>query len=299
MRPFKGYLFILGATLFWGVSATLAKVLFTRHVDTLVLVQMRMTLSCIILLAFFLLFKRHLLRVRAGDLYRFALLGIAGMAGSNFTYYFTIRETNVATAILLQDMAPLLVVAYAAASGDESLGLRKIGAGLLSFAGCYLVVAGRDFSGFSMSRIGLLSGIGSAACWAFTNVWLRRLLKRYSVWTCLIYALLFASVFWMAINPPWSVASAGYTPSLWAVFFGFAMISILIPHSFYFAGIRELTASQAIITATFEPVVAILSAFMILGELLTGVQLAGAAIVLVAVAVLQLGPSPQEAADNA
>src|SRR5260221_582012 len=223
MRLFRGYLFILGATLFWGVSATVAKVLFSRQVDTLILVQMRMTLSCIVLLAFFLLFKRHLLRVRVGDLYRFALLGIAGMAGANFTYYFTIRETNVATRILLQYMAPLLVLAYAAASGDESLGFKKITAGVVSFAGCFLVVAGRGFSSFSLSRIGLLSGIGSAFCWAFTNVWLRRLLKRYNVWTCLIYAFLFASIFWLLINPPWNIVAAGYPASLWGVFFGVAM----------------------------------------------------------------------------
>ena len=247
MKSFRGYLLILVATLFWGVSATVAKLLFSRQVDTLVLVQMRMTLSCIVLLTFFLLFKRHLLRVRIKDLYRFALLGIVGAAGSNFTYYFTIQQTNVATAILLQYMAPLLVLAYAAASGDESLGIRKITAGAVSLTGCFLVVAGRDFSIVSLSRIGLLSGFGSAFCWAFTNVWLRRLLKRHSIWTCLIYAFLFASIFWIVINPPWRIMSAGYSAHLWTVFFGFAMISILIPHSFYFAGIRHLTASQAII----------------------------------------------------
>ena len=33
-------------------------------------------------------------------------LGLIGIAGSNFTYYYTISETNVATAILLQYLAP-------------------------------------------------------------------------------------------------------------------------------------------------------------------------------------------------
>lgn len=294
MRSSRGYLFILGATLFWGVSATAAKLLFSRQVDTLILVQMRMTLSCIVLLAFFLLFKRHLLRVGIRDLYRFALLGIVGAAGSNFTYYFTIRETNVATGILLQYMAPLLVFIYAAASGDEAPGLRKITAGVVSLTGCFLAVAGRDFSILNVSRIGLLSGFGSAFCWAFTNVWLRRLLKRYNIWTCLIYAFVFASIFWLVFNPPWRIIAVAYPADLWYAFFGIAMTSVLIPHSLYFSGIRYLTASQAIITATFEPVVAILSAFLILGEALTGVQIAGAAVVLAAVVFLQLGPARPE-----
>jgi drug/metabolite transporter (DMT)-like permease len=304
MRSSRGYLFILGATLFWGVSATAAKVLFTHQVDTLILVQMRMTLSCVVLLAFFLLFKRRLLRVGLKDLYRFALLGIVGMAGSNFTYYFNIRQTNVATAILMQYMAPLLVLVYAAVSGDESLTFRKIAAALVSLAGCFLVVAGRDFSLAGIGPAGLLSGCGSACCWAFTNIWLRRLVKRYNIWTCLIYAFIFASLFWLVIDPPWRIIAAAYPADLWGIFFVFAMISILIPHSFYFAGIRRLTASRAIITATFEPVVAILSAFLILREELTAVQLGGGAVVLAGVAILQIGraagaPAPADPAPTA
>jgi drug/metabolite transporter (DMT)-like permease len=298
MRIFRGTLFILCATFFWGVSATLAKLLFTEHVGTLVLVQMRMTISCIVLLVFFLIFKPGLLRAGPGDMLRFALLGILGAAGSNFTYYFTIRETNVATAILLQYLAPLLVLAYAAWSGDERLTASKIAAGVVSLAGCFLVVAGKDLSVVNLSPLGLLSGLGSAFCWGFTNVWLRRLLRRYNVWTCLIYGFLFASLFWLVINPPWKIAAAGYPGRLWAVFFGFAMISVLIPQTLYYGGIRYLTASRAVITATFEPVVAIGSAFIILGETLSPVQIGGALVVLSAVAILQIG-TQAEAADPA
>ncbi len=297
MRSIRGTLFILGATFFWGVSATVAKLLFTEHVETLVLVQMRMTLSSIVLLVFFLIFKPQLLRAGPRDMVRFALLGIVGAAGSNFTYYFTIRETNVATAILLQYLAPLLVLGYAAASGDEALTPRKVAAGVVSLAGCFLVVAGKDFSVLNLSTLGLISGLGSAFCWGFTNVWLRRLLKRYNVWTCLIYGFLFASLFWLVINPPWKIINAGYSSHLWAVFFGFAMISVLIPQTLYYAGIRTLTASRAVITATFEPVVAIGSAYIILGETLTPVQIAGATVVLSAVVILQTG-SQREIADG-
>jgi drug/metabolite transporter (DMT)-like permease len=288
MNNLRGYLFILGATLFWGVSATIAKFLFTHDINTLVLVQMRMTLSCVVLLALFALFKRHLLIVQVKDLYHFALLGIIGGAGSNFTYYFTIQQTNVATAILLQYIAPLLVLIYAAFSREEELSFAKILAGTVSLVGCFLAVVGKDFSLLTISKIGLLTGFASAVCWGFTNVWLRHLLKRYSVWTCLVYSFIFASIFWLIINPPWKVIEAHYTSETWATFFIFAMISILIPHSFYFAGMQYLTASRAIITATFEPIVAIVSAYFFIHEILEPVQIFGAVLVVVAIAILQL-----------
>ncbi|MBI5475951.1 MAG: EamA family transporter [Ignavibacteriales bacterium] len=288
MKSIKGYLFILAATTFWGIAATIAKFLFTHNVDTLTLVQLRMTFSCIVLLIYFLIFKPHLLRVRIRDLYKFALLGILGAAGSNFTYYYTIAATNVATAILLQYLAPLIVLFYAIISREEKITAIKTTAGMVSLGGCYLAVAGKDFSIITINNIGMLTGFASAFCWAFTNIWLKRLLKQYNVWTSLVYAFLFASLFWCIINPPWNIFSAGYDTKTWGIFFGFAMISILIPHSLYFSGMRYLTASRGIITATFEPIVAIVSAYFILNEILNPFQIFGAVMVLAAIGILQL-----------
>lgn len=288
MKFFKGYLFILGATTFWGIAATIAKYLFTHNVGTLILVQTRMTFSFLVLLTIFVLRYPQFLKIRMRDLYMFALLGIIGGAGSNFTYYFTIEQTNVATAILLQYLAPLLVLIYATFTGEEHVTVPKFSAGIISLSGCYLAVLGKDFSLLSINRIGLISGIASAFCWGFANVWLRRLLKKYNMWTCLFYSFMFASLFWMVINPPWNIISAGYSGGTWLTFFGFAMISILIPHSLYFSGMRYLTASAAIITATFEPIVAIITAFIFLHEFLEPIQIAGALLVITAIALLQI-----------
>ncbi len=296
MKSLKGYVFILAAVTFWGVSAALARFLFTLEIKPLILVQTRMTFSFLVLLAVFLLFRRDVLRVKVKDLYRFALLGIVGAAGSNFLYYVTIKETNVATAILLQYLAPLLVLAYAAISREEELNATKLVAGGVSLVGCFLAVAGKEFSLVHISQLGLLTGLGAACTWAFSNIWLRRLVREYSSWTMLVYAFAFGSAFWLCVNSPSDIIAAGYSGKTWWLFFGFAMISILIPHSFYFMGIRYLTASQAIITATFEPVIAILMAYVFLNEILTPVQILGAVLVISAIIILQRKKDPVQEA---
>jgi len=288
MKSVKGYLLIIGATTFWGIAATIAKFLFLQNVETLILVQMRITISCILLVMFFLVFKRHLLKLQWRDVPKFAALGIFGIAGSNFTYYFTIATTNVATAILLQYLAPLVVLLYAAITREEKVTPVKLTAGAISLGGCYLAVAGKDFSIISINHLGLLTGLLSAGCWSFSNIWLKRLLKTYNVWTCLVYAFISASVFWLIVNPPTKIIAAQYTPNTWMMFLGFAVISILIPHSLYFSGLRYLTASRGIITATFEPVVAIVAAFFIVNEVLNPVQITGAIFVIVAIVILQI-----------
>jgi drug/metabolite transporter (DMT)-like permease len=298
MKRLKGTLFILGGTAFWGLSATIAKLLFTQTagIGPLVLVQMRMTVSCVVLFAVIAVFRRELLHVEAKDLHRFAMLGILGVAGSNFTYYFAIRETSVATAILLQYLAPLLVLAYGALSGEEGVGAVKVVAAAVSLAGCFLAVGGRGLSPGSGSTIGILSGFGAAFCWSFSNIYFRRLIRRYSVWTILVYAFIAASLFWLVVNPPWKIVEAHYPGATWGTFVVFAVVSILIPHSLYFNGLRYLTASQAIITATFEPVVAIVSAYIILAETLSAVQGLGAVLVIAAIVLLQLAGEREKAA---
>jgi DME family drug/metabolite transporter len=293
MKRLRGYLFILAGTVFWGLSAVVAKIIFTRvevssrPIDPLILVQTRVSLSCVVMLLFFLLFKPAVLRVQLRDIPRMFLLGVFGIAGSNITYYIAIQQINVSTAILMQYTAPLLVLAYSTLTKEESLNTTKTAAALLSIIGCFFAVGGVELSFGHLSSLGLIAGAGAALCWAFTNIYLRHLLKDYSVWTVLACSFLAASIFWLFINPPWKVAAMEYSPEQWLQFLGFAMISVLIPHSLYFMGVRYIAASRAIITATFEPIVAIAGSFLILGEELTPVQIIGAIVVIIAIAILQ------------
>jgi drug/metabolite transporter (DMT)-like permease len=284
----RGYIYILLATFFWGISATIAKFLFTHEIDTVILVQTRVTISAAILLIYFIIFNRKLLSVRLKDVYMFMLLGILGVAGSNFNYYFTIQQTNVAVAILIQYLAPLLVLVYAAATKEESLTPVKIIAAVVSILGCYLAVSGNDFSIIGISKLGLLTGIASAFCWAFTTIYTRHILKHYKVWTIMVYSLMSASVFWLFFNSPINVVEKHYSLQTWGTFLIFAIISIMIPHALYFSGLKHIAASRAIITGTFEPIVAIVSSFVLLNAVLTPVQVVGAVLVIAAILILQL-----------
>jgi DME family drug/metabolite transporter len=288
MRDLRGYTMIMTAAACWGVSATLAKTLQLQGVDTILIVQTRVTFSALLLFAFFLVFKRPHLKVGWKALGRCALLGVIGVAGANFTYYFTIKESTVATGILLQYTAPLLVMVYGAARKEETISFLKVTAASISLFGCFLAVGAYDHDVLTLTTPALISGMGSILCFAFLNVYTRRLVKSYSVWTVILYAITFASIFWLIVNPPWQIIAESPPPETWAWLFLLAIVSVLIPHSLYFSGLQHVVPSRAIITGTLEPVVAIFSAALLLGELLTGLQSLGAVIVLVAIGLLQL-----------
>jgi drug/metabolite transporter (DMT)-like permease len=290
----KGYLLIVAAAFFWGISATAAKLLLNQQIDTLLIVQTRVTFSALLMLLFLLVFRRDILRVSPADLWKFALLGIVGVAGANFTYYLAIKESTVATAILIQYTAPIAVMLYAIISRTEQLSPAKAAAALLSVAGCFLAVGAYHTGILRISTLGLVSAIASMVTFAFLNVYSRSLLQRHGLWTMTFYSFAFASLFWLVINPPWVIAQAAPSGSTWIALIALAIASVLIPHSLFFAGMQYIRPTRAIITSTLEPVVAIVSAALVLGELLQHLQVTGAVLVLVAVVLLQT-VSPEEA----
>ncbi len=292
MKEFKGYMMVMGASLFWGGSATAAKFLLNRHLDTLLIVQTRVTFACLLLLPYLLLTKPGVLRVRPRDLWQLALLGILGVAGSNFTYYFAIKESTVATAILIQYTAPIFVMAYAAHSGEERVTTVKLIAAALSLLGCFLAVGAYNLSLLKISPLGLVSAICSVFTWAFMNVYTRHLLSRYTLWTVMFYAIASASAFWLIVQPPWIITRLDLPADVWGGLIVLSIVSILIPHTLYFSGLQYVVASRAIITSTLEPVIAIMTAALFLGEYLAFGQAVGAIVVLSAIVLLQLRREP-------
>ena len=296
MTHLRGTFMILGAAFLWGVSATAAKALLTQHPDTVLVVQARVTVSFFILLAVIAVVRPAILRVSWGDLWKFALLGCIGVAGTNFTYYYTIRESTVATAILIQYTAPLVVMVYEVWQGEERLTVPKVVAAVLSLGGCFLAVGGYDAGVLRITPLALLTGIGSIVGFAFLTVFTRDVLRTHGVWTMTVYSIGFASLFWLIVNPPWRVV-AGFTgPDLLLPLVLLAIVSLLVPHSLYFSGLRRVAPSRAIITSTLEPVVAITSAALFLGEYLQPLQILGAVVVLGAIVLVQFHPEEHHAA---
>jgi len=286
--PAGGYFFILIAVLFWGGSASLAKFLFNTKYDALIITQTRSSLSFVLMALYFTLRDRSVFRVKVSDLPKFALAGTIGIAITNYAYYFTVQEATVATAILVQYTAPVLVMLFAVLIAREEVftGAKVIALGL-ALLGCWLAVSGGDWSAIRLRGWSIVSGIASSLCYAFMLLMSKHLLRTYSVWTMLIYAFGFSTLFWLLVNNPWQIAEQGYTMEDWGIFWIFAVISILIPHSMFSAGLKILDASTVGIVTTLEPVIAIVVAFLTLGELLNGLQWLGAIGVVAAVVLLQ------------
>jgi DME family drug/metabolite transporter len=280
------------------VAATLGRAAFTgqllphgqslRPIDPLILSQSRAAFSLLVLLAALLVVRGpRRLKLPMADVRRMFVLGVLGVAASNYLYYLAIQRTNVATAIILQYTAPVWVLLYTVARGVQKPTLQRVAAVGLAVAGIFLVIGIFGASGFRLDAIGVIAALLAALSFAFYNVGGHSILASYDRWTVLLYTLIAASLFWLVVNPPWKIAAAHYAGQQWLFLLGFSLVSVLGPFSFYFAGLQHLEPTRAIVVSCLEPVFSILIAAFALGEILRPMQTSGIALVLVAIVVVQ------------
>jgi drug/metabolite transporter (DMT)-like permease len=298
----RGYFFIASAAFLWGISAALGRGVFTgkllllgqaRHpIEPLILSQTRTSFSLLVLVAF-LLGRRgwRRLQLPAADLIQCLVLGMLGVAASNYFYYVAIQKTSVAIAIVLQYTAPVWVLLYVVIRGQQKLTFQKLLSVAIAIAGIALTIG--FFGSHSLSQLrldtyGFIAAMLASFSFAFYNVGGHRILARYDRWRVLTWTLTSASLFWLVVNPPWRVAAAHYSAAQWAFLFLFSMISVLGSFSLYFLGLQYLEPTRAIIASCLEPVFSILLAAGLLGEGVRPIQMLGIVLVLAAIVIVQI-----------
>ena len=267
-----------------------------RPIDPLILSQTRTSFSLLVLLSV-LVGSRGWQRIRLPmpDLVQCLLIGVLGVAASNYFYYVAIQKTSVAIAIVVQYIAPVWVLFYVVARRQQKLTLRKVAAVAVAIAGIALTVGlvgasigAKSGAPLHLDSYGIVAALVASFSFAFYNVGGHNVLARHDRWRVLVWTLFGAAAVWVVINPPWRVAAAHYAPSQWGFLFVFSMISVLGSFSLYFLGLQYLEPTRAIITSCLEPVFSILLAAALLGEGVSPIQTLGIVLVISAIVIVQI-----------
>jgi len=299
----KGYALALIAATCWASGGLMAKWLFSEpsastagwpfpplgiHIEPTVLSGGRALSAFLLLGAFLALFRREDAKVAVRDLPFLAAFGVIGLAGVHFTYFQTISLTNVATAILLEYLAPVLVLVVSVLFLNHRFTWSLPLGVALSIGGCAMVVGAVGGEGLVVSPAGIAWGLASAVLFAFYSLMGSIAARRFSPYTTLFYGLGFATIFWLAWLGPVRVVGLFADGRTAAAVLFMAVVSTIIPFSAFLAALRLIPPTNATVASTVEPLLAGIGAFALFGEALTRLQLMGGALVIVAIAVVQL-----------
>lgn len=299
----KGYGLALLAAACWATGGLTAKWLFTSAtaetadwplpplglaIEPTTLSAGRALSAFAILLVYLALRRPMDLRVKRSDLPFLAIFGVFGLAGVHYTYFKAISLTNVATAILLEYLAPILVLVVSVLFMKHRFTWALPTGVALSVSGCALVVGAIGGDGLVVSPAGIAWGLASAVFFAGYSLMGSYAAGRFGPFTLLVYGLGFASIFWLiALGGAPATRILGDPALLGAVLF-VAVISTVVPFSAFLLALHFIPPTNATVTSTVEPLIAGIGAFLLFGESLSALQLLGGVLVVLAIVIVQL-----------
>ena len=295
-----GTLLCIGSAAAFGAMAVLGKLAYENGATVGTLLAVRFTLAAILFWA--LVFARGGAAAELRGLARrdvaIALgLGAVGYAAQAGFFFSALERIDASLLSLLLYTFPAMVAVTAIVLGRERADAIRFGALALASVGLVLVLAN--------ARAGALDTVGAALALGAAVVYTTYILVSQGVagriGPTLLSALvcsgaavtLSAGSALLGDFRPGEVSAAG-----WGWLAGIALVSTVAAVSLFFAGLKRVGPTTASILSTVEPVVTVLLAFLVFGELLGGLQLLGGALVIAAVLVLA-GVRPRPALGRA
>ena len=265
----------------------IAKRAFDLGVAPEVLAEFRILIAFVAFLALTLAFRRGDLQAfRRADLPWLAPFGLLGVMAVQLVYYQAIQRIPIGVALVIEYTAPLLILAFWRVRGRH-VGVGLWLAGVLTLAGCYFVVGAYDAELRQVNAVGALLAAVDAVILAAYFLLAERLVHRYSSWALLCAGFAIAALAWCIVRPPWTLPWSGLGGELGPYVLGVVVVATVVPYLFSVGAVRLIPAARVGLASTAEPVIAAISAWLLIGESLQPLQLVGGAIVLAGILVAQ------------
>ena len=290
-RPALGAAFAVGAALLFAVNGTVSKVVMEAGVSSMRLVEFRCVGAALFLVAWVAVTRPSALRVRPRELGFLALYGIIGIALVQWFYLVAIARMPVGIALLLEFTAPLLIALWVRFVREEAIRARVWVALVCCLAGLALVA--QVWRGVTLDGVGVLAGVGAAVALAAYFLLGERGLGGRDTASLAAWAFVFAGLLWSVLQPWWTLPTdvlagdvawpgpfAAVVSPVWVLVAWIVVLGTVVPFLLTLGAIRNLGATRSGLIGTVEPVAAGLVAWVVLGEVLAPVQVAGALVVV-------------------
>ena len=175
-----------------------------------------------------------------------------------------------------------MVAIVARLFGHDKLPLKAVAGIALSIAGVILVLGGSMSADGAGHVTGDLMILVAVACWAFYTNWLVGLTQRIDAVQVAAWTLVGGVVPLAAIATPalLRVDWDAVTPLTWASVFYSGVMAMVVAYLLWYRGVHRIGPTRTSMYGNLQPVVAVIVAWVVLGEVPTVFQGAGAATVI-------------------
>jgi drug/metabolite transporter (DMT)-like permease len=290
----RGEFYLIMGGLIFSFNGVISTVVLD-HISPFRLAQVRAIGAFFILLAITLFIDRHSLKAPRKLIPKLAAYGIIGFAAVQAGYFLGIqRGVPLSLVLIIEFTAPIWIALWIKYVRKMYVPASMWGAIALSLLG--LILLAQVWNGLSFDLIGLLGAVLSA--FALTAYFLigKSFGTSMSALSLTVWGLGMASLTWISSMPVWQFpfevfsidmdlkgVFAGSTLPGWVLLLWIVTVGTIVPYLFVIAGLRLLSASTSSVIGMLEPVFAGIFAWLWLQQSWNGIQLFGAAVVLVGI----------------
>ena len=205
------------------------------------------------------------------------------LAAHSYCLYVSFQSLAVGLTMIIFYVYPLLVGIVMAITGQERLTPRLAIALVVAFAGLIFVF---NVTGEGLNTVGALYAAGAAIVWTALTVLTARVISGGDPRPVTLHAQLSAAAIFLVICAISGDVTFPKTQYGW-IGFGLLPVFYAIAVLSFFAGIAMIGPIRTPLLMNLEAVVSIVLGYLILDQVLSGLQLVGAALVIFAIVTVR------------
>ncbi len=271
-----GVLYIVISAAAFGTLPIFTRLAYRVGAEPTTVLLLRFSIASVVMVL--IMIARKISFPRGRILFGLVLMGAVGYVGQSLAYFIALTMIPAGLVALLLYLYPAIVTVLSALFLKERFTAAKIGALFLALVGTALTVEPTG-----SGRVpGIILGIASAVIYSIYILVGSRIMPRAGAIASSTVVMVAAAVVYagiVAIRGP----ALPLTPFGWATILAIALVSTVLPIVTFFAGLERIGPSRASTISTFEPIVSVGLATLVLGEMISPLQVLGGMFILAAV----------------
>ena len=214
--------------------------------------------------------------------------GVFGLVPVQYAYFMAVQYGNASIATILQFIGPFFIIAYQAVFRHLPPRRIEIISAIIAFLGVFIIATHGQFNHLAMTLSVLIWGIIYAIGVATNTLIPQNMLREGRVPSLIItgWGLLFAGLILLLIHP--NQPQVPNIPSVWLYTLGILIIGTIIPFQLANNSLKYIDATTFSLMDAFEPLSATIGSVLIFHLQMTGADILGSILVIVAVLAINI-----------
>jgi drug/metabolite transporter (DMT)-like permease len=277
-----GVLAIVGASVMWAIEPIFAKLAYANS-SVIQTSAFRAIFVTVVALIYALSTNGKNIKISKKEFSVIFYIAVVGTLVADLLFYFALTKISVLNAVLIGHLQPIFIIliGYFILKDEKHSKYDYAGIFIMIFGA--LLVTTQTIQNLLILKIGTFGDllvVGATVSWATTGIVARKYLKNMNCGIITFYRFLIAAVFFSIYL---LLKSEFHFGSINQIIIG---IIVGVGYILYYEGLKRVKAAQAGALELSTPFFAAILGFLVLGELVTPMQIAGILILCIGVYLL-------------